>query len=113
MAVNWSEKTVAELKTEVDKRVDACSEKSRELYLAIRNEDPDVNAKISAHRNAASAVCRIAAHAVAKASEMELLYKRECGFEEGARKRSEYWKEHADADQAKLKQIRLILDCKD
>ena len=65
MAVDWSQKTVAELEAEITKRVEDCSvRRSQELHVAAVNGDPDINSKISASRTAAASVCRIALHAI-------------------------------------------------
>ena len=64
MAVDWSQKTVAELEAEITKRVEDCSARSQELHVAAVNGDADIGSKISASRAAAASVCRIALHAM-------------------------------------------------
>ena len=64
MSSDWSNRTVKELEDEVQRRVAECSTRAHELHVAARTDDPELAKKITAHRTAASAVCRIALAAV-------------------------------------------------
>ena len=60
MSSDWSNRTVSELEAEIQTRVSECSTRAHELHVAYRTDDPNLGEKITAHRTAASAVCRIA-----------------------------------------------------